>query len=111
MEQNLKVQANIVAELLQIERKLAPLEARKEELKEAIRGFGADTYPFPGIGEVTVSEPSVSVKKSTVLTVDQSVLPKLTKETFQEVFEKGFVAYEDVMTRAAKSRVEVKLAA
>ncbi|TIS85671.1 MAG: hypothetical protein E5W88_25405 [Mesorhizobium sp.] len=111
MEQNLKVQDSLVNELLAIEAKLVPLEARKEELKEALRGFGAKAYTVGGVGTVQVSEPAISKKTGTKLEVDQTQLPKLSKGTFDEVFEKGFAFYADVMSRAAKARVEIKLAA
>ncbi|RWB08732.1 MAG: hypothetical protein EOQ39_19035 [Mesorhizobium sp.] len=111
MQQNLKVQADIVNELLGLEAKLEPLEARKEELKEALRGFGAAAYPVFGVGEVTVSQPSVSVKKGTQMVVDETQLSSLSDATVYEIIEKKFVVYEDVMSRAAKSRVEIKLAA
>lgn len=111
MQQNLKVQDSLVTELLALEAKLAPLEARKEELKEALRGFGAKAYTVGGVGTVQVSEPAVSKKTGTKLVVDQSQLPTISKATFDEIFEKKLVFYEDVMSRAAKSRVEIKLAA
>ena len=41
MLQNLQLPDKLVAELVEIELKLTPLEARKEELKDALRSFGA----------------------------------------------------------------------
>ncbi|CCV12882.1 hypothetical protein [Mesorhizobium sp. STM 4661] len=111
MQQNLKVQDNIVGELLAIEAKLSPLEARKEELKEALRGFGATSYTIGGIGTVAVSQPSVSMKTGTKLTVDSAVVPLLSPATLAEVFSKKLLVTEDIMSRAAKSRVEIKLVA
>lgn len=110
MQQNLKVQDELVIELVKLERQLAPLEARKEELKEALRGFGASSYSFLG-DEVIVSQPAVSVKKGTKMVVDETKLTSLSNATVYEIIETKFVVYEDVMSRAAKSRVEIKLAA
>ncbi len=108
MLQNLRVQDSLVVELIEIEEKLSPLEKRKEEIKEALRQFGANTYPTP-MGTVTVSEPSIRRKTGTKAVLNDTRLADLSQPTYQEIFDKGLVSYEDVFSRQAKASVSVTL--
>lgn len=108
MLQNLQVQDSLVVELIETEEKLKPLETRKEELKDALRAFGANTYPTP-IGTVTVAEPSIRRKTGTKAVLNESRLEKLSQPTHDEIFKVGLISYEDVFSRQAKSAVSVTL--
>lgn len=108
MLQNLQLPDKLVAELVEIELKLTPLEARKEELKDALRSFGANSYNA-GNAVVRVSEPSVPRLTGNRLALNEKNWSALSPGTQAECLNKHFVFREDVFSRAAKSRVEIIL--
>jgi hypothetical protein len=97
----------LVKEMIQLKKKLAPLEERMEECKDLIRDIGPDTYTISGLGEVKVSEPSLRTLKGYEYKVDEILLnedPKLK----QRLIELGILDKTPIYTRASKSKVEVK---
>lgn len=97
----------LVKEMIQLKKKLIPLEERMEECKDLIRDIGPDTYTAPGLGEVKVSEPSISTLKGYEFKVDEGLLnadPKLK----QQLLKLGILVTTPIYSRASKSKVEVK---
>lgn len=108
MLQNLQVQDSLVLELAEIEAKLLPLQTRKEEIKEALRAFGPNTYEN-AIATVTVAAASTIKKVGQRLAMVPDLWQRLKPETQEDCTKTGFIFTEDVFSRAAKSAVSVQL--
>lgn len=101
----------LVAQLIELKKKLTPLEDEYEEKKELIRAAGADTYEIPGQGKVIVSAPSLKTAKGTEIIIDPEKLEAAGAKLKGQLFALGILKTETIYTRASKSKVEVKLEA
>ncbi len=100
----------IVDRLIEIDKVLKPLETEKEQLKVTLRTFGAAAYNGDG-GFVTVATPSIASKTGEKFVLRSELFPTLPLATRKKLLERGVVVVEDIMSRAAVAKVEVKLAA
>lgn len=108
MLQNLKLETKTAQEFLLLRKEMIPKEARCEELKTAMRGFGPGEYPVDGLGEVRVSQPSIARKTGVKLTANEAQIGQVDPTVLGKLFECGFLAWEDVWTRASASKVEAR---
>lgn len=108
MLQNLNIAADLASEFLLLRKEMLPKEAREDELKAALRPFGAAEYPTPGVGLVKVSAPSIAKKTGTKLVVDETKIADVDPAIFASLLNKGLLRYEEVWSRASASKVEAK---
>ena len=102
MLENLKIPEALADELIDLKPKIE----RMEELKTTIRGFGANTYSRP-TGQVVVSEPGVSRRTGTKITIDDPKLPEIDPAILTVLLEKGFLRWEDTYSRATAAQVRI----
>lgn len=109
MMQNLQTPQLLAAELLDLKKAIEPLDTRAEEVKAALRGFGAAEYAVPNVGVVTVTRPGERRLTGKKLIVDDTMVDKVDPTIFASLLNLGFLKWEEQYSRATKAKVEAKL--